>query len=77
MAIRCIVNPEIGTNIFCTLDGRVPSENDHDFGADFYWSGNEIEVANAVADMVAAVNSVKDLPDLLVDYSYKLPLTKG
>jgi hypothetical protein len=57
MAIRCIVHPENETNILCTLDAREPSEDDHDFGADFYWKGNEVEVSNAVAEMVSAINA--------------------
>jgi hypothetical protein len=56
MAIRCIVRPENGTEILCTLDGRHPSEDDYDFGADFFWAGNEIRVIKAVSEIVATIN---------------------
>lgn len=60
MPLRLRVNPENETEIWATFDGREPTEDDHDFGADFYFPPNqEIDVANAVPQIVDAVNAAK------------------
>lgn len=58
MPLRLKVNPENETEIWATFDGRDPTEDDHDFGADFYfYPAQEIDVANTIPLIVAATNA--------------------
>lgn len=55
--MRLRVNPDNPTEIWATFDGREPTEDDKDFGADFYFYRNEIEVGEAVEAIVAVFNT--------------------
>lgn len=37
MSLRSKINPDNDTEMWFTLDGREPTLEDHDFGADFYY----------------------------------------
>jgi len=54
--MRLKINPDNSTEMWGTFDGREPTVDDHDFGADFYFMGNEPEVAKAAAEIVDRIN---------------------
>ena len=55
--MKAKINPDNLTNVWFTYDGREPTEEDNDFGADFsFYATQENNVIAAVAKIVQLVN---------------------
>jgi hypothetical protein len=56
--MRCKVNPANHTNLLINFDDNLePTEDNHDFGADFYYSDNESKVKQIVSVIQTILNT--------------------